>query len=210
MEPDGSGARPGAHDAGSERTLLASWLLSAPGPLVTGIAVAMSSSATQIADAIRRTVELGALFTGWWTYRRRRTAPGPAEVATLERRSRRTVAAAMFLSGLAMLAVGVYRFFRHEPGGNVTVGLAVASLGLLVNGLFWVRYARILRRGPDPVIAGQLRLYRAKTVVDSGVVLALLAVAFIPDHPVTHYADSLGSVAVAGYLIQQALTSGTH
>src|SRR5690625_330747 len=210
MEPDGSGARPGAHDAGSERTLLASWLLSAPGPLVTGIAVAMSSSATQIADAIRRTVELGALFTGWWTYRRRRTAPGPAEVATLERRARRTVAAAMFLSGLAILAIGVYRFFRHEPGGNVTAGLAAASRGLLVHRVLLVRYTRITRRGPDPVIAAELRLSRATTVVDSGVVRALLAVAFIPDHRLTHYADSRGSVAVGGYLIQQALTSGTH
>lgn len=194
------------HSARSERTLLVSWLLSSPGPIVTAVAVAMSSSATQIADAIRRTVELAALFTGWWTYRRRRVTPTPEERLRLERRAEVTVAVAMACSGAAMLVIGVYRFFRYQPGGNVTVGLLVALLGAGVNAFFWFRYTALLRHAPDAVLAAQLRLYRAKTLVDVCVTTALGAVAFFPAHPATHYVDTLGSVVVAGYLIQQALT----
>lgn len=195
-----------SHSARSERTLLVSWLLSSPGPIVTGIAVAMSSSATQIADAIRRTVELTALITGWVVYRRRRGVLGAAERRQLERRAEVSVAVAMACSGAAMLLIGVYRFFRYEPGGNVAVGLAVAVMGTGVNAFFWFRYSALLRHAPDAVLAGQLMLYRAKTLVDLCVTTALAAVAFFPTHPATHYVDTLGSVVVAGYLIQQAFT----
>lgn len=195
-----------SHAARSERTLLVSWLLSSPGPIVTAVAVAMSSSATQIADAIRRTVELGALITGWAVFRRRGRAVSESDIITLERRAELTVAVAMGLSGAAMLTVGVYRFFRYELGGNVLIGLTVATLGLGVNAFFWARYAALLRHAQDAVLQGQLKLYRAKTLVDVCVVLALLSVAVIPKHPATHYIDSVGSVVVAGYLLQQAFT----
>lgn len=105
-----------------------------------------------------------------------------------------------------MLGIGGYRFFNYEPGGNVVVGLIVALLGTGVNATFWVRYSALLRHAFDPVIAGQLTLYRAKTLVDLAVTGALLAVVLAPAHPVTHYVDTLGSVVVAGYLIYQALS----
>lgn len=194
------------HAARSERTLLVSWLLSSPGPIVTGIAVAMSSSATQIADAIRRTVELGALFTGWLVFRRRQRVASEEARARLERRSELAVAIAMATSGFAMLGIGIYRYFNYQPGGNVIVGLTVAILGTGVNAFFWIRYSRLLHHGHDPVLAGQRTLYRAKTLVDLGVTSALLTVALIPEHPVTHIVDTLGSVLVAGYLIHQAFT----
>ncbi len=190
--------------AKSERTLLVSWLLSAPGPLVTGIAVAMSSSATQIADAIRRTVELAALFTGWWVFGRRKVAATEAARLRLERSAEVGVAVAMGASGLAMLVIGGYRFFNYAPGGNVIVGLIVAILGTGVNAAFWVRYTSLLRHGFDRVLAGQRKLYRAKTMVDLAVMTALLMVALIPAHPLTHYVDTLGSIVVAGYLLHQA------
>lgn len=193
------------HALKSERTLLVSWLLSAPGPLVTAIAVAMSSSATQIADAVRRTVELGALFTGWWVFRRRKGVGSEEAKAKLERRAEVSVAVALACSGVVMLAIGGYRFFKYEPGGNVIVGLAVAVLGTGVNAAFWARYSRLLRHVFDPVVAVQQKLYRAKTLVDLSVTTALLTVMLIPTHPVTHYVDTLGSTVVAGYLIQQAL-----
>ena len=195
------------HATKSERTLLVAWLLSAPGPVVTAIAVAMSSSATQIADAIRRTVEFAALVTGWWVFRARKGVPDEQARGRLERRAETSVSVARACSGLAMLAVGGYRFFEYEPGGNVTVGLLVAFLGAGVNAGFWLRYTRLLRVAGDAVIAAQRRLYRAKTFVDLVVTAALLSVALIPTHPATHYVDTLGSVVVAGYLLQQALGS---
>lgn len=188
----------------SERTLLVSWLLSAPGPIVTAIAVAMSSSATQIADAIRRTVEFGALLSGWLVFRARKGVPDEEARRKLERRAETAVTVALACSGVAMLAVGAYRFFKYEPGGNVTVGLVVAFLGAGVNAGFWVRYTRLLKQAPDAVIEAQRKLYRAKTMVDIVVTSALLSVALIPTHPATHYIDTLGSLVVAAYLLQQA------
>lgn len=53
-----------------ERTLLASILLSSPGPLVLGTALFFGRSSTQIADFVRRTSELAAIFVSWIVFRR--------------------------------------------------------------------------------------------------------------------------------------------
>lgn len=188
----------------SERTLLVSLLMSAPGPILTGIAAASSYSATQLADFLRRTVELVALFVAWWVFRKRQQG-SMAESASrrLEHAAHMTVTASMGCSGAAMAIVGVYRLFNYEVSGSVTLGLVIAALGLIANTAFWWRYRSLFRKRPDPVIAGQERLYRAKALVDLVVVGALTAVAVIPTHPATHYIDAVGSILVSVYLFFQ-------
>jgi divalent metal cation (Fe/Co/Zn/Cd) transporter len=191
-----------------EKTLLIALLLSLPAPLVTGIAVISSRSTTQLADFIRRSVELVVLFISWWVFRQlqRNAALGEAGQARLERAAGLSVAGAMVCSGLVMLTVALSRLSVFEPGGNVTFGLTIAALGLLVNAWFWRRYNALTREQYSSVIASQRDLYRAKASVDLCVVVALAAVAIAPAHPATRYVDVLGSVIVAGYL----LWSGFH
>ena len=59
-----------AQAADREKTLLTALLLSAPGPLVLGYAALAGNSTTQLADFVRRTIELVALFLSWWVFRR--------------------------------------------------------------------------------------------------------------------------------------------
>lgn len=191
------------HAAKSERTLLTALLLSAPGPIVTGLAAVSSYSATQIADFIRRTAELAALFVSWWVFRKLQRGAAPTELhrVRLERMASRTVAGAMACSGVAMLGIGIHRAMVYEGSGRVTMGLIIAVLGLLTNTWFWWRYRSFTRERFDVVIAGQQKLYRAKAYVDLGVVAALTAVAIAPTHPATRYVDALGSIIVGGYLL---------
>ncbi len=190
-----------------EKTLLTSLLLSTPGPLVTGLAVLSSHSTTQIADFIRRSIELIALFLSWWVFRHlQRTATlSDAERARLERMTGLGVAGTMICSGCIMLVLALSRVSAFEPGGKVTLGLTIAVLGLLTNGWFWWRYTMLTREQYSSVIAAQQNLYRAKTLLDLCVVCALGAVAVAPAHPATRYVDLIGSVIVAGYLLWSGL-----
>ncbi len=192
----------------SERTLLVALLLSAPGPIITGFAAITSHSATQIADFLRRSAELAATFVSWWVFRRLRNneASGDAYRTRLERITNLTVAGAMICSGIALFIVGMFRLFVYEASGNVTMGLIIAILGLLVNTWFWRRYWSLNRAQFDSVITAQQKLYRAKACVDFCVVAALAAVAFAPAHPVTRYVDSFGSIIVAVYLLYNGIT----
>lgn len=185
-----------------ERTMLVAMLLSAPGPIATGIPAFVSLSATQIADFLRRTAELVALVVAWWVYRRLRRgeAPGDGGRARIESAANTTVAGAMLCSGVAMLAVGVARLFAYEASGSVLIGLIIAALGLLTNSWFWLRYRRMNREQYESVVAGQQTLYRAKASVDLCVVIALAAVTVAPTHPATRYIDAGGAVIVACYL----------
>lgn len=191
-----------------QRTLLVALLLSAWGPLATGIAVYTGRSTTQLADFLRRSVELIALFVSWYVFRSvQRTAMPSAQEARLERRAALTVAGAMASSGLVMLVVALTRLRTFQPGGNVYPGLAIAGLGLLTNAWFWQRYARFDREKHNPIMAAQRELYRAKSSVDLCVMAALLAVALAPHAPVTRYLDLVGSVAVALYMLWSAINA---
>lgn len=198
--------------ASREKTLLVAFLLSAWAPLATGLAVLMSHSTTQVADFIRRTVELVALFISWQVFRhvegKRSTAQlDPAAKARLEKIAKQSVAATMAISGFVMLGLALSRIASFQPSGNVSLGLVIASLGLVTNSWFWQRYRRMTREHFNPVIASQVTLYRAKAFVDLCVILALSSVAISPAHPLTRYIDLLGSIAVAVYLLWSSLRS---
>lgn len=190
-----------------ERVLLTALLLSAPGPIALGIPAVISHSATQMADFVRRTAELVALFVAWWIFRRLQQlrATDSASRAHLERVASLTVAGALLCSGIAMAVAGAARLFTDKVSGNVLVGLVIAALGLLVNTWFWQRYQNMARERFDAVIAGQQRLYRAKVAVDLSVVTALALIVIAPAHPATRYIDALGCTIVAYYLLHNSL-----
>lgn len=193
--------------ASREKVLRTSLLLSAPGPLVTGIALMTSHSTTQLADFLRRGMELVAIFIAWWVFRRlhQNAVLDEANQAQMERAAAQTTAGVMVCSGVILLLVALSRLSVFEPGGSVTMGLIIAVLGVLTNGWFWRRYSALTKEQHNPVIAAQQQLYRAKTTVDLCVTAALAAVAIAPGHPVTRYVDLLGSIIVAGYLVWSGL-----
>ena len=190
-----------------ERTLLISLLISSLAPIATGVPAIISRSATQIADFLRRTAELMALFVSWWVYRKilRKVDPetGPDHLyrARMEHIANMTVVGAMACSGIAMLVVGIIRLFVYKVSGNVIMGLIIAILGLSVNAWFWWRYPTMIREEFDLVIAGQRNLYRAKVFIDIAVVIALTSVTIAPSRPITKYIDALGCIIVSFYLL---------
>lgn len=188
-----------------DRTLLVAVLLSAWAPFVTGWAVLVSRSSTQVADFVRRSVEFVAVAVAWAIYRRlRRRDPAPAVAARLERVAAWTAAAALALSGAATLLLALRRPADFAPGGDVRPGLGVAVLGLVTNAWFWRRYARFARETPGRLLDAQRLLYRAKVAVDACVIAALASVALAPGRPATRWIDLAGSIAVAAYLLWSA------
>lgn len=80
-------------------------------------------------------------------------------------------------------------------------GLVIALLGVIANTLFWRKYSRLNKEEPNAIIAVQARLYRAKSLVDSCVSIALISVAVFPASKVSFYLDFIGSGIVAIYLM---------
>jgi divalent metal cation (Fe/Co/Zn/Cd) transporter len=195
--------------ASREKTLLVALLLSMWAPLATGIAVILSQSTTQLADFIRRSVELLALFVSWFVFRTilRKQSITETAKARMERIASLLTALALVSSGIIILSVTLSRLADFEPGGNVYPGMAIAFLGLITNTWFWRRYARQTRELYIPIIDAQAYLYRAKAFVDLCVLLALSAVAINPSHVLTRYVDLLGSAAVVVYLLWSGYNS---
>ena len=117
----------------------------------------------------------------------------------LERRSNCFVGSMMCLAGtiIAVLALTV----NNADKGNVVPGLVIAVLGVTANSIFWGKYARLNKTEPNAILAVQARLYRAKTLVDISVTVALSAVLLVPASPVSYWLDLIGSLIVAVYLV---------
>ena len=184
-----------------ESTLLASVLLSSPGPLVLGIALFFGRSSTQIADFVSRTAELRAIVVSWIVFRliHKDADPDPERKLTLENIANLCVGTAMCLSGAAMLLIAFLSLESEK--GNVIPALIIAFLGVVTNSFFWLRYRRLDREQPNTILSVQSRLYLAKSIVDTCVVISLAFVAFAPASLLTGYVDLGGSVVVALYLI---------
>lgn len=181
------------------RTLLMSVVMSAPGPLIVGIGMLMGRSSTQLADFVRRSAELLAIIVAYVIYTVTGKDADTLRKERLERTSNRVVGTLMCLSGVSMLFIAL--FTENTEKGNVIPGLVVAVLGVIANSLFWRKYAVLSRQSGNAILAVQSRLYRAKTLVDTCVTIALIAVALFPASQVSYYLDIIGSVIVAIYLI---------
>jgi divalent metal cation (Fe/Co/Zn/Cd) transporter len=165
----------------------------------------LSRSTTQLADFVRRSAELAAIAVAYVAYRRATGSDAtPDTRARWERRADVAARLALAVSGVFVLGLAVRRGGGFRPGGTVAVGLTVAALGLAVNIGFWRRYAGFERAAPSRVIASQRSLYRAKCVVDAGVLLSLAIVALAPGRPLARLADLAGSAIVAAYLLWSA------
>ena len=183
------------------RTLLLSVLMSAPGPLVVGLGLLAGRSSTQIADFVRRSAELLAIIMSFVVYRIT-TKEETCDEATrikLERRSNTFVGAMMCLGGVFMVLLAFLSDSTDKD--NVIPGLAIAVMGVIANTAFWIKYTRLNKAEPNAILQVQSRLYRAKSLVDSCVSIALLSVVIIPNSPVSYWLDFAGSLVVAVYLI---------
>ena len=180
-----------------EKTMLLSVLMSAPGPLILGLGLMAGRSTTQIADFVRRNSELLAIIMAYITYKL--SLKKPDNKAKIERFSNIFVGAMMCLGGTLMIALTL--FSESTDKGNVIPALAIAVIGVIANTLFWLKYAKLNKAEPNPIIAVQSRLYRAKSMVDSCITIALLSVVFMPDSQISVWLDFIGSLIVAAYLV---------
>ena len=183
------------------KTLLWSIIMSSPGPLVVGLGLLAGRSSTQIADFVRRSAELLAIIMSFVVYKvvTKQGVTDEIKKRKMERCSNVFVGSMMCLAG-GVMAVLAFTM-NNEDKGNVIPGLAIAALGVIANSIFWIKYKRINRAEPNAIMAVQARLYRAKTLVDSSVTIALLSVLIAPQSPVSYWLDLIGSMIVAGYLI---------
>ena len=183
------------------KTLLWSIIMSSPGPLVVGLGLLAGRSSTQIADFVRRSAELLAIIMSFVVYTAvtKQGVTDEIKKRKMERGSNVFVGSMMCLAG-GVMAVLAFTL-NNEDKGNVVPGLAIAVLGVIANSIFWIKYNRINSAEPNAIMAVQARLYRAKTLVDLSVTIALLSVLIAPQSPVSYWLDLIGSMIVAVYLI---------
>ena len=184
-----------------KKTLLTSVILSSSGPLVIGLGLMMGRSSTQIADFVRRSIELVAIILSYIVYcvTTKEDGVDDDKKKKYERNTNIFVSIAMVISGFIMIALALSS--SSEDTGNVIPGLAIGMFGLIANSIFWIKYSKLGKESGNAILTVQSRLYLAKTFVDLSVVIALGVVLLAKDQMVAHYFDLIGTICVSTYLI---------
>ncbi len=183
------------------KTLLWSVLMSSPGPLVVGLGLLSGRSSTQLADFVRRSAELLAIIMSFVIYKltTKDDVCNEEKKQKLEQGSNIFVGAMMCVGGIFMIILALIS--DNADKGNVIPGLAIAVMGVIANSIFWRRYTYLNKIEPNAILMVQSRLYRAKTMVDGCVTIALLSVVIAPATQISYWLDFVGSLIVAVYLI---------
>ncbi len=175
-------------------------LMSSPGPLIVGIGLTTGKSSTQMADFIRRSSELMAIVVSYVVYSvTTKDGFDAAKKAGLERNTDIFVGLAMILGGGMMLISSLLS--SDAETGNVLPGLCVAVLGVIANFIFWRRYTRLGKAESNSILLVQSRLYRAKTIVDMCVSIALGSLMLFPETTFSYYLDKVATAIVCVYLM---------
>ena len=183
------------------RTLLWSVIMSSPGPLVVGLGLLSGRSSTQIADFVRRSAELLAIIMSFVIYKltTKDDVCDEEKKQKLERGSNVFVGAMMCVGGTFMIILALLSDSADK--GNVIPGLCIAIMGVIANSIFWRKYTHLNKVEPNTILMVQSRLYRAKTMVDGCVTIALLSVVIASATQISYWLDFVGSLIVAAYLI---------
>ena len=190
-----------------KRTLLFSIITSSPGPLIIGLGLLIGKSSTQIADFVRRSIELLAIILAFIVFSLTTKDDNVDEVKKqkYEKNTNLFVSIAMIVSGVIMIILAISS--KQEDKGNVIPGLVIAGLGFIANSFFWLKYTKLSKETNNKILKVQSRLYRAKTFVDCSVVIALSVVLFSTNPIVSYYFDLIGTICVSVYLIFTGITS---
>ena len=190
-----------------KKTLLLSIITSSPGPLVIGLGLLIGKSSTQIADFVRRSIELLAIILAFIVFTLTTKDDNVDEIKKqkYEKNTNIFVSIAMIVSGIIMIILAISS--KQEDKGNVIPGLVIAGLGFIANSFFWIRYNKLSKETNNKILKVQSRLYRAKTFVDCSVVIALSVVLFSTNPIVAYYFDLIGTICVSVYLIFTGITS---
>ena len=181
--------------------MLWSVIMSSPGPLIVGLGLISGRSSTQLADFIRRSAELLAIIISFVVYKAttKDDICNEAKKQLLERWVNILVGVMMCIGGSLMIYLTATNSTTDK--GNVIPGLAIAVMGVIANSIFWRRYTRLDKLETNAILKVQARLYRAKTLVDGCVTVALLSVVVAPVSSLSIWLDSIGSIIVAVYLV---------
>ena len=188
-----------------KKTLLMSVIMSSPGPLVIGLGLMIGQSSTQIADFVRRSIELLAIILSFVVYClvTKEDQVNEQQKMKYEKGTNIFVSIAMIVSGIIMLIIALIS--KNKDKGNVIPGLAIALLGFITNTFFWIKYTKLVKESNNNILKVQSKLYRAKTFVDFSVVVALSVVLFSQNVTLSYYFDLIGTIVVSLYL---AMTGG--
>ena len=167
----------------------------------------LSNSTALLADLLRSAGEFIAIFLSWCVLVQVTKSDASTYnygIGKLEQLASLLVAATLFMSFVVIFSTGIFRLLNPQPLENPYFGLLYAVLGTLGNGFVWWKDYQLNKRSPSPVIEAQWKLFRAKTLATTVVVVTISGALLSSNKLVGLYLDPIGSLILALFLLHSS------
>lgn len=167
-----------------------------------------SNSVVLLTDFLRCAVEFAAILLSWLIVKK--ISSGDHSYfdygfGKLEQMGSLAVACALFASFVVVLALAAMRIYNPVIVENAELGLLLAVLSVGGNLSFWLYNKKLAKAEVSPILNSQSDLFRAKTIASVVVALSLAFSLGKWESSVLLYADPLGSLMLASFLLFSAL-----
>ena len=187
-----------------ERAILNGLLLGVASLIIGTIAAIMGNSVVLVVGTLRAASETFASFLSYMSIRQVNKGKSSSYnygYGKLENISGLIVAGAMLISFLVVMYVAILRFRDPQPVGQVWLGVLQTSATLIFNLQLWRRYYQLSKQSYSPIMEAQWQLFRAKSLANIGVIVALLLSSFLRSYSWAAYIDPVASLIFAGMLL---------
>ncbi len=176
----------------------------------------LSNSVTLYADFLRCFGEFLSIAMSWLIFRKI-SKPQSGDYSygfgKLEQFASLSVGIAMILTFLTAMTASISRFVNPVPLDDAMIGIIFTVLSIGGNLFIWLSNHRLNSTSPSPILYSQARLFRAKTIISFVVLISLCLSTFSDQLLFIHYADPIGSMLIALFLLYSAvgvLSSSIH
>lgn len=185
-------------------TLLLSFFVNLPGPMIIGISLFGGASYTLLAEFIRKTLVLISIFVSLVIY----CFCNQLDLSKSRKKRYEFIAniivgGVMCLSGTAFFCVALLSDTAGD--GNVAVGLTVSVLSAMLNLYFYFKIKRLLKKEYNAVLSAQGIMNLSRLMLDCIVSLVYIIILAPAGNRLTHFVDQAGSVIVSVVVVYRGI-----
>ncbi|HBC88146.1 MAG TPA: cation transporter [Lentisphaeria bacterium] len=177
--------------------------------IITSVAFIMANSSVLLADFLKTSIELLAIFLSWMAMRRINRGDKSFEygLGKLENMLSIFVGFVMFVSFVIIMVNAIRNIFHpgHIAGIGVWISVGAQSLYLVINGSLYVKNKKLAKSSSSPLMDSQTRLFLTRFIGNLFILISLALSLLLKKYSWSVYIDPAASMIIAFSILSAIL-----
>lgn len=178
--------------------------------VITTVAFILANSSVLLADFLKTSIELLAIFLSWMAMRR--ISKGTDKtfeygLGKLENISSLFIGLVMFLSFIIIVTNAFRNIFHpnHIAGIGVWISISAQAVYFVINGFLYVKNNRVAKLSRSPLLLSQCRLFLTRFIGNLFILISLVLSMLLKQYHWSLFIDPMASMVIAFSILSATL-----